>query len=270
MKLITPACRVAPFDAAPEPFLLLQYNCCGCLQNNTRGGFESRGASGGRERTRLGKMKIDRKVRGRITGSLLSSCSDEKVEESEEHKHGNGGFRSVYWGKTSDGLQIAVKKLKSMNSKKEMEFAVEVEVLGSGLQLKELDRGADIIVATPGRLNDILEMKKIDLRQISLLVLDEADRMLDMDFEPQIRNIINEIPACRQTLMYKATWPKEVRKIAGDLLVNPVQVNIGQVDELAANKSITQVSYTLDLQVRDRGGCWHPSHNQETNYTIVA
>ncbi|KAL8134625.1 hypothetical protein AgCh_009591 [Apium graveolens] len=142
--------------------------------------------------------------------------------------------------------ELSVKKLKSINSKKEMEFAVEVEVLGRGLQLKELDRGADIIMATPGRLNDILEMKKIDFRQISLLVLDEADRMLDMGFEPQIRKIVNEIPARRQTLMYTATWPKEVRKIAGDLLVNPVQVNIGKVDELAANKSITQYQFILN------------------------
>ncbi|KAJ0512686.1 putative RNA helicase [Helianthus annuus] len=109
-----------------------------------------------------------------------------------------------------------------------------------GPQLKELERGADIVVATPGRLNDILEMRKIDFRQVSLLVLDEADRMLDMGFEPQIRKIVNEIPPRRQTLMYTATWPKEVRKIAGDLLVNPVQVNIGNAVELAANKSITQ------------------------------
>lgn len=115
------------------------------------------------------------------------------------------------------------------------------------IQLKELDRGADIVVATPGRLNDILDMKKIDFRQVSLLVLDEADRMLDMGFEPQIRKIVNEIPPRRQTLMYTATWPKEVRKIAGDLLVNPVQVNIGNVDELAANKSITQVSHNYIL-----------------------
>ncbi|KAK4380158.1 hypothetical protein RND71_002020 [Anisodus tanguticus] len=107
-------------------------------------------------------------------------------------------------------------------------------------QLKELERGTDIVVATPGRLNDILEMKRIDFRQVSLLVLDEADRMLDMGFEPQIRKIVNEIPPQRQTLMYTATWPKEVRKIAGDLLQNPVQVNIGNVDQLAANKSITQ------------------------------
>lgn len=110
-----------------------------------------------------------------------------------------------------------------------------------GPQLRDIERGADIVIATPGRLNDFLEVKKVSLRQVTYLVLDEADRMLDMGFEPQIRKIVNEIPARRQTLMYTATWPKEVRKIAGDLLVNPVQVNIGNTDELSANKSITQV-----------------------------
>lgn len=109
-----------------------------------------------------------------------------------------------------------------------------------GPQLRDLDKGADIVVATPGRLNDILEMKRVSLRQVSYLVLDEADRMLDMGFEPQIRKIVKEVPTRRQTLMYTATWPKEVRKIAADLLVNPAQVNIGNVDELVANKSITQ------------------------------
>ncbi|XP_019096908.1 PREDICTED: DEAD-box ATP-dependent RNA helicase 40 [Camelina sativa] len=121
-----------------------------------------------------------------------------------------------------------------------------------GPQLKELERGADIVVATPGRLNDILEMKMIDFQQVSLLVLDEADRMLDMGFEPQIRKIVNEIPPRRQTLMYTATWPKEVRKIASDLLVNPVQVNIGRVDELAANKAITQYVEVVPQMEKER------------------
>ncbi|XP_066317069.1 DEAD-box ATP-dependent RNA helicase 14-like isoform X3 [Miscanthus floridulus] len=109
-----------------------------------------------------------------------------------------------------------------------------------GPQLRELERGADVVVATPGRLNDILEMNRVSLRQVSYLVLDEADRMLDMGFEPQIRKIVKQIPPRRQTLMYTATWPKEVRRIASDLLNNPVQVNIGNTDQLVANKSITQ------------------------------
>ncbi|KAJ1282391.1 hypothetical protein BS78_03G048300 [Paspalum vaginatum] len=109
-----------------------------------------------------------------------------------------------------------------------------------GPQLRELDRGVDVVVATPGRLNDILEMNRVNLRQVSYLVLDEADRMLDMGFEPQIRKIVKQIPPRRQTLMYTATWPKEVRRIASDLLTNPVQVNIGNTDQLVANKSITQ------------------------------
>ncbi|KAI5072605.1 hypothetical protein GOP47_0012711 [Adiantum capillus-veneris] len=109
-----------------------------------------------------------------------------------------------------------------------------------GPQLRDLDRGADIVIATPGRLNDFLEMRRVSLRQVSYLVLDEADRMLDMGFEPQIRKIVKEIPRHRQTLMFTATWPKEVRKIAEDLLVNAAQVNIGNTDELVANKAITQ------------------------------
>ncbi|CAH9090623.1 unnamed protein product [Cuscuta europaea] len=121
-----------------------------------------------------------------------------------------------------------------------------------GPQLRELDKGVDIVVATPGRLNDILEMRRVNLQQISYLVLDEADRMLDMGFEPQIRKIVKEVPSKRQTLMYTATWPKEVRKIAADLLVNPVQVNIGNADELVANKSITQYVEVLSFMEKRR------------------
>ncbi|KAK8653295.1 hypothetical protein V6N13_127303 [Hibiscus sabdariffa] len=121
-----------------------------------------------------------------------------------------------------------------------------------GPQLREVEKGVDIVVATPGRLNDILEMRKISLQQVSYLVLDEADRMLDMGFEPQIRKIVKEVPTRRQTLMYTATWPKEVRKIAADLLVNPVQVNIGNIDELVANKSITQTVEVLSSMVKHK------------------
>ncbi|KAL3378872.1 hypothetical protein AABB24_004678 [Solanum stoloniferum] len=95
-------------------------------------------------------------------------------------------------------------------------------------------------------------MRRVRLDQVSYLVLDEADRMLDMGFEPQIRKIVKEVPTRRQTLMYTATWPKEVRKIAADLLVNPVQVNIGNVDELVANKSITQYIEVLSYMDKQK------------------
>jgi ATP-dependent RNA helicase DDX5/DBP2 len=110
-----------------------------------------------------------------------------------------------------------------------------------GPQIRDIERGADVVVATPGRLNDILEMNKVSLRQVAYLVLDEAGRMLDMGFEPQIRKIVKQVQPRRQTLMYTATWPKEVRRIASDFLANPIQVNIGNSDQLVANKSITQV-----------------------------
>jgi ATP-dependent RNA helicase DDX5/DBP2 len=77
--------------------------------------------------------------------------------------------------------------------------------VSKGPQLKDLDRGADIVVATPGRLNDIIDMGRINLHQVTFLVLDEADRMLDMGFEPQIRRVVNDLPPRRQTLMYNVT-----------------------------------------------------------------
>ncbi|XP_078439709.1 DEAD-box ATP-dependent RNA helicase 14-like [Wolffia australiana] len=121
-----------------------------------------------------------------------------------------------------------------------------------GPQLRDIERGADVVVATPGRLNDILEMRRISLRQVSYLVLDEADRMLDMGFEPQIRKIVKEIPTRRQTLMFTATWPKEVRKIAADLLDRPLQVNIGNIDELVANAAITQYVEVMSSMEKQR------------------
>ena len=115
-------------------------------------------------------------------------------------------------------------------------------VLREGQQRK-LQSGVDIAVGTPGRIMDLIERGSLQLNEVRYLVLDEADRMLDMGFEPQIRKIVKEVPSSRQTLMFTATWPREVRKIAADLLVHPVQVNIGNSDELTANKAITQVLF---------------------------
>ncbi|KAG7342919.1 ATP-dependent RNA helicase [Nitzschia inconspicua] len=107
-------------------------------------------------------------------------------------------------------------------------------------QIQALERGVECIIACPGRLNDLIEMKKVDLSNIKYLVLDEADRMLDMGFEPQIRSIVEKTPKIRQTLLFSATWPKEIQRLAHDFLKDPIQINVGEVDALVANKDIKQ------------------------------
>lgn len=105
-------------------------------------------------------------------------------------------------------------------------------------QKRELQRGNHVVVATPGRLLDFLEMGVINLKRVTYLVLDEADRMLDMGFEPQIRRIISQIRPDRQTLMWSATWPREVQKLALEFCKEkPVHIVIGNND-LAVNLRI--------------------------------
>ncbi|XP_026463262.1 ATP-dependent RNA helicase p62-like isoform X2 [Ctenocephalides felis] len=109
-----------------------------------------------------------------------------------------------------------------------------------GSQARDLERGVEIVIATPGRLIDFLESGRTNLKRCTYLVLDEADRMLDMGFEPQIRKIIEQIRPDRQTCMWSATWPKEVRKLAEDYLGDYVQINIGSL-QLSANHNILQI-----------------------------
>lgn len=100
--------------------------------------------------------------------------------------------------------------------------------------------GSEIVVATPGRLIDLIELRKLNLKRVTYLVLDEADRMLDMGFEPQIRKIIEQIRPDRQVLMWSATWPKEVRRLAEDFLTDYIQINIGS-SQIHANHNILQI-----------------------------
>ena len=121
-----------------------------------------------------------------------------------------------------------------------------------GQQIRDLSRGVEVCIATPGRLIDMLESGKTNLRRVTYLVLDEADRMLDMGFEPQIRKIISQIRPDRQTCMWSATWPKDVRQLASDFLTDYIQVNIGSMD-LSANHRITQIiEIVSDFEKRDR------------------
>jgi ATP-dependent RNA helicase RhlE len=100
--------------------------------------------------------------------------------------------------------------------------------VGMGPQLNGLRRGADIVVATPGRLLDHVDQGTIDLSQVEILVLDEADRMFDMGFLKDVRKIVSEVPKQRQTLLFSATMPEPIQVLAASILTNPERVEIGE------------------------------------------
>jgi len=104
-----------------------------------------------------------------------------------------------------------------------------------GYQISEIRRKPDIIIGTPGRIIDHLKQKTLSLSGVKMLVLDEADRMLDMGFAPQLRQILQHVPAERQTSLFSATMPPEIMKIARNFMKLPVQIEIVPPGTAAAN-----------------------------------
>jgi len=123
-----------------------------------------------------------------------------------------------------------------------------------GGQIRQLRYGVDIIIATPGRLMDMMDMEATNLGNVTYLVLDEADRMLDMGFEPQIQRVVAQIPRERQTMMFSATWPPEVQKMARDYMSHsPVQICVGHAaTKLTSNHSVEQTVQVIDSRAKRR------------------
>ncbi|PHH51800.1 ATP-dependent RNA helicase DED1 [Ceratocystis fimbriata CBS 114723] len=122
-----------------------------------------------------------------------------------------------------------------------------------GSQLRQIERGCDLLVATPGRLVDLIERGRISFQNIKYLVLDEADRMLDMGFEPQIRRLVEgeDMPDVqnRQTLMFSATFPRDIQMLARDFLKDYIFLSVGRVGSTSEN--ITQkMEYVEDVDKR--------------------
>ncbi|KAL7595797.1 hypothetical protein Lser_V15G28698 [Lactuca serriola] len=120
-------------------------------------------------------------------------------------------------------------------------------------QLRELERGVDILVATPGRLVDLLERAKVSLQMIRYLALDEADRMLDMGFEPQIRKIVEQTdmppPGQRQTMLFSATFPREIQRLASDFLSNYIFLTVGRVGS-STDLIVQRVEFVQEVDKR--------------------
>ncbi|CAE5958991.1 unnamed protein product [Arabidopsis arenosa] len=119
-------------------------------------------------------------------------------------------------------------------------------------QINAIRSGVDIVIGTPGRLRDLIESNELRLSDVSFVVLDEADRMLDMGFEEPVRFILSKTNKVRQMVMFSATWPLDVHKLAQEFMdPNPIKVVIGSVD-LAANHDVMQIIEVLDERARDQ------------------
>lgn len=119
--------------------------------------------------------------------------------------------------------------------------------VGKKAQVDALRRGVEIVVACPGRLLDLAGEKSIDLTKVEVLVLDEADRMCDMGFLPDIRRILKLLPGQRQTLFFSATMPDDIRELADSILKAPVTVQIGQI---APAKTVSHALYPVPSDMK--------------------
>lgn len=127
--------------------------------------------------------------------------------------------------------------------------ALVVGGLSEGPQLQAIRRGARLIVATPGRLEDFLRRKLVQLDQVQILVLDEVDRMLDMGFQPAIKRIVAALPTQHQTLCYSATLESPVKEVVRDYLKNPARVEIGSVLKPAENVRLQTFEVPTDKKL---------------------
>lgn len=121
--------------------------------------------------------------------------------------------------------------------------------VGYGKQNEALERGTDVVVATPGRLLDHLEKRSLHFRCLEFLILDEVDRMLDMGFLPDVRRIVGQCPKERQTLFFSATMPPQIESFASWALRNPVEIEIGV--RISAAETVSHAFYPISIEQRD-------------------
>ena len=122
--------------------------------------------------------------------------------------------------------------------------------VGQNAQVQAMSRGVDVLVATPGRLLDLCQQRCVDLSRISFLVLDEADRMLDMGFVRDVRKIVAMAPKERQTLLFSATMPEDIGKLAGEILKNPIKVEIARAGK-TVDRIDQRVHYVSQSEKKD-------------------
>lgn len=169
----------------------------------------------------------------------------QKLQHQTEYK----GVRALVLTPTRE-LAIQIQEVVTrLNSGIGVRSAVVVGGLSESTQLQAIRRGAQLVIATPGRLCDFLDRKLVDLRGVEMLILDEADRMLDMGFLPALSLILKTMPATRQTLFFSATIEKSVAHLIEKHVKNPVRVSIGATTKPAEDVDLHLYEVDQDLKL---------------------
>ncbi len=177
------------------------------------------------------------------TGKTLSFLipAIEMLQKNE----GRGAHALILLPTRELAMQVE-KSFRVIRSNSSQTVALVVGGMNEGPQLEAVRRGARIIVATPGRLEDFLKRKLVRLDQVKMLVLDEVDRMLDMGFQPAIARIVAMLPAAHQTLCYSATLEGAIQEVARKYLKNPARIEIGSVLKPSENVELRTFEVDAD------------------------
>lgn len=179
------------------------------------------------------------------TAAFVLPILDRLSHESSRHKP---GLRSLILTPTRELAVQIERSIVGYGRFTELKALAVYGGVSINNQIRTLKRGVDIVVATPGRLIDHLERKTINLSGVEVLVLDEADRMLDMGFVHDVRRIVGRVPKKRQTLLFSATISKEVKTLAADMLKSPKVIQIGRPRNPI--ETITQHIYTVEKKLK--------------------
>ncbi|MDF2699840.1 MAG: box helicase [Haloplasmataceae bacterium] len=170
---------------------------------------------------------------------ILQLLSQEKVDPTTQRK-----IRALILTPTRELAVQIFESFQIYGQFTNLRYSVIFGGVPQNPQVLSLKRGVDIVVATPGRLNDLMNQRVIDLKYVKMFVLDESDRMLDMGFINDVKKIIAKIPPKKQTLFFSATMPPEIAKLASTILVNPVKVAITPISSTV--DTIKQHLYLVD------------------------
>ena len=197
---------------------------------------------------------------GKTAAFLLPIIQNLSAKRAEEGARTKSKVRVLILAPTRELATQIEKNYRELNPNKSTRSAIVIGGTSMNRQIDSLRRGATVVIATPGRLLDLVERRAVDLSNIEVLVLDEADRMLDMGFLPAIRRVLSMVPANRQTLLFSATMSAEIEKLARSTMRQPKLIEVSQRGKAASLVEqtaypVAQESKTallLDLLERER------------------